>query len=39
MARPKPVAPVAPPAAPAPEVTPSTDFGHEPPSASTDPFA
>jgi hypothetical protein len=35
------VAPVAPPAAPAPEVTPSSDFGHElpPPSTNTDPFA
>jgi hypothetical protein len=34
------VAPVAPPPMPAPEVTPSSDFGHEPPpSPSTDPFA
>jgi hypothetical protein len=44
MARPKPVAPVAPPPAAAPEVTPSTDLGHEPltplPSpTNTDPFA
>jgi hypothetical protein len=41
--RPKPVAPVAPAPAPAAEVTPSTDLGHQPlapeSSATTDPFA
>jgi hypothetical protein len=41
MARPKPVAPIAPPFTPAPEVVPGSDLGHEtlPPSTSTDPFA
>jgi hypothetical protein len=42
MARPKPVAPIAPAPAPAPAVTPSSDLGHEPliptPTVS-DPFA
>jgi hypothetical protein len=44
IARPKPVASVAPAPATAPEVTPSTDLGHQPlapasSSTTTDPFA